>query len=104
MKYRKILAGFAIIAGVAFSGCSGIPDCDDSDVKNLLTQIAKDNRWVSKDSKLRYDAFITQFKDKDTKQISCKARVTINGLKTSYVTYTAQYTDDGQLYVEAMMD
>lgn len=102
---KKLVVG-CVVAFTTFglTACSSMPDCDDSDVKDLMTEIFKDNRWVSKDAKLKYDAFITQFRDKDTKQVVCKARVTINGSKTKTVEYSAQYTDDGQLYVEALMD
>ena len=102
---KKLLLG-CVVAFTTFglTACSSTPDCDDGDVKDLLTQLAKENKWVSKNAKLKYDAFITQFRDKDTKQVICKARVTINGSQTKTVDYTAQYTDDGQLYVEALLD
>ena len=30
--------------------------------------------------------------------------MTIDGSRSQYVEYTAQHTDDGQIYVEAMLD
>ena len=101
LKTNFIGVALATFVAVGLTACSSMPD---SDVKAVLSQIAKEQRWVSKDAKLKYDGFITQFRNKDTKQIGCRARVTINGSRTNYVDYRAQYTDDGHLYVEALWD
>lgn len=96
---KIILACVVTFTTFCLTACSGVPSCDDSDVKDLLTQILKDNKLAPRNAKIKYSGFMTEFKDKDTKKVGCKAMANINGREDA-IPYTAQYTDDGMLYVE----
>ena len=67
----KKFVSSCLIAFVALglTACGGTPSCDDGDVKDLLTRIAKEHSWVPKKSKVKYSTFITHFKDKDIKKV-----------------------------------
>lgn len=96
---KCIPLALASFMAVGFTACSSVPSCDDSDVKDLLTRILKNNNLAPKNAKIKYSGFTTEFKDKDTKKVGCKAMANINGREDA-IPYTAQYTDDGILYVE----
>lgn len=102
-KLNKIaLSVVAVVAvGIGFSGCGGAPKCDSEDTTNLLTQILKEN--LNANANYKYSAFMTNSVDKKAKKVNCKAQVTIsvgNRQESEFITYSAQYTDDGQIYVE----
>lgn len=45
-KCNKWLVGFALVAGIAFSGCGGsMPKCDDKEVLDLVTQLIQ-RQWL----------------------------------------------------------
>lgn len=93
----------AVIA-VALSGCDSAPSCDDTLIKETLTEIYNENVAQTKNSTLTYEAFITEFKDSKTQKVKCKAKVNfspaVNGIESEYITYDAQFTDDSKLYME----
>lgn len=87
--------------GVMFSGCGGVPKCDGKDTTAVLTQILKEN--VNAKADYKYDAFMTNSTDKGAKKVTCKAQVTIsvgNKQESDFIEYSAQHTNDGQVYVE----
>ena len=94
----------ASIAAVGFCGCDGAPSCDDGIVKETLTEIYNEHLPQSKDSKISYEAFITEFKDDKIKKVGCKAKVNfspaLDGESGEFIGYEAQLTDDGKLYIE----
>lgn len=106
-KLKKIaLSVVAVVAvGIGFSGCGSVPKCDGKDTINVLTQILKEN--VNANANYKYSGFMTESIDKEAKKTMCKAQVTIsvgNKQESEFITYSAQYTSDGQIYVEAYGD
>ena len=102
-KLNKIALSVVVIvvAGIGFSGCGGAPSCDGKDTTATLTQILKEN--VSNKAEYKYSAFMTNSTDKKAKKVTCKAQVTVsvgNKQESDFIQYSAQYTDDGQIYVE----
>ncbi len=102
-RLNKIaLSVMAVVAvGIGFSGCGGAPKCDSKDTTDLLTKILKEN--VNAKAEYKYSAFMTESTDKEAKKAICKAQVTIsvgNRQEKEFITYSAQYTSDGQIYVE----
>ena len=101
----------ATFVAVGVSACGGgVPKCESKDTTNLLTQIIKEQLQKAGASKanldklkISYDAFMTNSTDKDAKKVTCKAQANLNfdGKKESdFIEYSAQATNDGQLYVE----
>lgn len=109
MKKLGVLAVSVLLAGM-LSGCfDSTPSCDDKEVKNLLTDILKEqifpNLGISKQEianlKVSYSAFMTENVNKDAKKVACKAKATAKG--EAWIYYTAQATDDGShIYVEIL--
>lgn len=102
---KRFLVSFApLIIALAFSACDSAPSCDDTLIKETLTEIYNDNVPATKNSTLTYEAFITDFKDDKTQKVKCKAKVNfspkIKGVDSEYITYEAQFTDDSKLYME----
>jgi hypothetical protein len=100
-----------IISMIILSSCGkSIPSANDSDVKQLVLEICdgefkKANPAV--DWEFELSAIRLTSQDEDVGKISCAAQLSIKGTyegetidKTAPITYTAQYTGDGQLYVE----
>ena len=75
-----------------------MPSCDDSDVTELVTKIIKDEQWALETAKISYKAFRTENKNDDTKKVTCRAMMEIDNIEYD-IRYTAQYTDDGMVYV-----
>ncbi len=102
-RLNKITLIIVAVIGMAISGCGGVPKCDSEDTTNVLTQIFKDN--VNPKADYKYSAFMTESTNKESKKVFCKAQVTINvgnRQENEFIKYSAQYTDDGQIYVELM--
>lgn len=91
-----VLSGFVVIG---ITACGGAPSCDSSDVKDLLTQILKENKWVTSSANVKYQGFITESKG-ETK-VECRVTAKYGNNEKS-IAYSAYNTDDGMLYVEAM--
>lgn len=102
MKIAKIAMVLVMIGiGMAFSGCGGVPKCDSKDTTAVLTKILKEN--INAKADYKYDAFMTNSTDKGAKKVTCKAQVTIsigNKQESDFIEYSAQHTNDGQVYVE----
>lgn len=106
-KLNKIaLSVVALVAvGIGFSGCGSVPKCDGKDTINVLTKILKEN--VEADAKYKFSTFMTELTDTKAKKVTCKAQVTISVGKeqeSEFITYSAQYTSDGQIYAEIYGD
>lgn len=102
MKIANKIAMVLVTAiGIGLSGCGGVPKCDGKDTTAVLTQILKEN--VNAKADYKYDAFMTNSTDKGAKKTTCKAQVTISvggKQESDFIEYSAQYTNDGQVYVE----
>lgn len=109
MKLLKIAS--LCIAGMFIVGCgNSMPSCNDTDVKNLLEKIAKDNFKKllgnsANDISISFSAFATNEKDETKRQVTCQAMAKVTHTKTGEseedtIRYTARHTDDGHLYVE----
>lgn len=101
-RLNKITLIIVAVMGMTISGCGGVPKCDGEDTTNVLTQILKEN--VNAKANYKYSAFMTESTDKEAKKVFCKAQATIsvgNKQESKFITYSAQYTSDGQIYVEA---
>ena len=101
MMKKIILIALVAVAGISFSGCGGVPSCDGKDTQELLTKILKEN--LSAKATYKYDAFMTNSTNKEAKKVTCRAQVTIMRGKSKekeFIEYSAQYTDDGQIFVE----
>lgn len=98
----KILA--IACAAFVFIACDSAPSCDDSDVKNLLTQTYNKNVPSTKHSTITYKHFFTDFKDDKAKKVSCKAKAVfnpaVNGVDEEDIEYISYITDDEYLYIE----
>lgn len=92
-------------------GCgSGMPSCDDKEVKDLITQIVKNHltsRGLPKEQvdklSISYSGFMTNATDEGAKKVTCKAEAKLSfegRTETEFVEYTAQHTSDGKVYVE----
>lgn len=104
-RINKIaLSVVALVAvGMGFSGCGGVPKCDGKETTDLLTQILKEN--VNPKATYKYSGFMTNSTDKGAKKTTCKVQVTVsvgNKQESDFIEYSAQYTDDGQIYVEIL--
>ena len=101
---KQVLNIALVMIAAALSGCDSAPSCDDSLIKETLTEIYNENVAETKNSTLTYEAFITEFKDSKTQKVKCKARVNfspaVKGVANEYIGYEAQFTDDSKLYME----
>ena len=101
---KKIHTFLAASVAAVFCACDSAPSCDSAILKETLTEIYNEHLPQSKDSKISYEAFITEFKDDKIKKVGCKAKVNfspaINGKSSEFIGYEAQFTDDGKIYVE----
>lgn len=107
MLFNTLLLGIFLIA------CgNSIPECNDEDVTNVITEIIKKEglkddpnvKQYFKDTKFNYSGFITEGVDKEAKEVTCKVnlKMSYKGKNTfdEFLTYIAKYTDDGMVYVE----
>lgn len=107
---KKILLGIGSLFFVGMlSGCSSMPSCDDKEVKDLLTDILKEqilprfgmSKTEINNAQISYSSFMTEKTDKEAKKVTCKARATMKG--DAWIHYTAQMTDDdSHIYVEIL--
>lgn len=92
-------------------GCSSMPECGDTEVKDLLTQLIKEHAAEyfdvygnEDDMKLSYDHFLLDSANETTKKIVCQAEATSkhDGEKeTRRIKYSVQLTEDGtHIYVQ----
>lgn len=93
-------------------GCgSGMPSCDDKEVKELAADIIKNRMIESGATKEEADnfkitgGFITNSKDEGAKKVTCKADTQFTHRKETIrgsIDYRAQHTNDGKVYVEVI--
>ncbi|WP_086241159.1 hypothetical protein [Campylobacter devanensis] len=104
--------------GFCLIGCSSKPSCSDEEVIRLVKErVLENNGWVSEDiiyendnisisSKRLFisDEFIKEkpisimtVNDSDDRVVQCRVKFANND---EFVNFSAQYTDDGDLYVE----
>jgi len=105
MKSIIKLTLITFILSFAFSGCTGgTPKCGDSDTKDLVIQIAKNELkkqgMGSLISKLKFevDAIRTTKHNKDVDSYQCAAEFKMIGdqIKTVPITYTVESIDNGK--------
>lgn len=95
---------------VGLTGCSGsTPKCSDTETKDLVIQITKDefkNRGMGEllsQLKLEIEAIRTTKHNKDVDSYECAANLKMSGngkTKSAPITYTVESTDKGdQFYV-----
>lgn len=126
MKKLLLMALTALVA-LNFTACfkGKMPECDDNRVKESLTKEIKGYamlgagfmalflgdaktsvKEVEKNMSVNFDSFITTNSDKKLKKVSCKAKATMTfagqDLFSDFINYTAQITNDGQVYVEIL--
>ncbi len=109
MKKLGAFVMSVVVAGM-LSGCfDSTPSCDDKEVKDLLTDILKEqilprfgmSKTEINNAKISYSSFMTEKTDKDAKKVTCKAQATMKG--DAWIHYTARMTDDGShIYVEIL--
>lgn len=111
---KNVLIAMIFVLLLGMTGCSdSMPECDDSEVKDLLNQIMHDTLKDYFDvpqseldkMEITYDKFLLQSIDKDTKKIVCKAEASTRydgeHTETEWIEYSVQYTQDGShVYVE----
>lgn len=107
-----LVAGFVSVFAV---GCSkSMPECGDSDVTDLLESIVKEQLLpmigipkadINK-LKFKFSDFLVNSKDEGTKKVFCSASVKVThpdkGSNDMAVNYSAQYTEDGKVYVQIL--
>lgn len=96
MKKLILLSSFG---GLLTISCSnGAPKCSDTEVRLLVMELSKEqygeNGFPSV-SNIRLND-----KDNDLRKCECEAEVVFTNGNRYDVTYTAQYTEDGKVYVE----
>ena len=110
MKKLGVFVMSVVFTGM-LSGCfDSTPSCDDKEVKDLLTDILKEqvlSHWGMSqkeinDAKITYGTFMTEATDKEKKKVTCKAQMTMRG-DNDWIHYTARMTDDNShIYVEIL--
>jgi len=106
LKYIKLIV-ITIITLAGLSGCTGgTPKCGDSETKDLVIQIAKDELTKQGMSKIipNIDFEVANIRttshNKDVDSYQCAADFKMIGEKTKTlpITYTVEATDDGKSF------
>lgn len=104
----------SMVLAITLAGCSKIPSCSDDDVADVLKSIANDMvKSYDKDGsasarmKFHLSTVRTDSVDKEARKAVCRAEIAGSTEKSSdevkaEIVYSAQATDDGQLYVEVL--
>lgn len=107
MKTKITILG---ILAMFMTACSGTPSCSDSDTKDLVIQIAKNELnkigkgYLISKSEFEVQAIRTREHDKDADTYTCAADFVMDDGKQERkipITYTIESTDDKeQFYVQ----
>ena len=103
---RTIPLGLLLLA-LAACAPTGAPGCSDQIVQDLVIEITEDtlnkqgfNRAAIQEMSLSLSAIRTDSTDDEAKKCVCGATLAGSTGRDVQITYTAQYTEDNQVYVE----
>ena len=104
---KKLFTLSLVAISVSLFGCgSGVPACNDSETKNLVVEIAKDElvrgagQSIADNVDMEVMAVRTQYTDEQTGAHECAAELSMTSKSNDRVneisiTYTVEATDDG---------
>lgn len=109
-KFLGVALATCVAVGVSACGGGGMPKCDSSDTKRLLTQIIKEQLVKASvlslsdvdKFKVDYKNFKTRSTDEKEKSASCECEATMSydgKTNTETIRFNAQHKDDS-LYVK----
>jgi len=107
VRIKKNLFLLSIVGIIGFTGCtSSTPKCGDSETKDLVIQIAKDELTKQGMSKIipKLDFEVANIRttahNKDVDSYQCASDFKMIGDKTKIlaITYTVEATDDGESF------
>lgn len=117
MKISHLSLALVLGASIFFTACgSKTPSCDDSEVKTKLDKIVKDEIGkflavfgISKSDleqmAFSYNEFSTISTSESEKKVFCKVKVGFSYQQDKaeeYLDYSAQYTENGEIFVEIL--